>query len=263
MLETSYKKYSTIDERIIARNMAENNFSHSEIAAAITKSESTVRRILARYKERGNDENLPSGRPKKILSERGLRHLKRDIEKEPRQTLGEITENINNGLQATGSSISTQTIQRAIHNDLHMSSCHARLKPNLLERHILVRRTWAQELHNWTLQHWKKVIWTDEMTFEVGKNYRLVLVWRPPGQQYNPKYLAPTFKSGRSTLMVWGAIAHVIPGPLVKMPKGQCSALDYIRIVMWGPLGHFFEAVLSKNKQQLLLKMGLQCIQPR
>ena len=70
------------------------------------------------------------------------------------------------------------------------------------------------------------------MSFEIGKNYCVALVWRPPGQQYNYKYLAPTFKSGRSSLMVWGAIAHGVTGPLITMPKGERSALGYTRIVM-------------------------------
>ena len=256
MSEIISKKYSTPDQCAIVINMASKGFKVPQIAIAVGKAEKTVRRILTRTKELGYYEHRPSGRPKRKFSERGLRCLKRDLDKNPRQTLGEITETINNGLKVTGSSISPQTVCKAIHNDLNMSNCHARLKPFLQDRHILNRKAWAEAFCNFTLTHWKKVIWTDEMSFEVGKNYRLALVWRPPGQQFNRKYLAPSFKSGRSSLMVWGAIAHGVPGPLIIIPKGQRSALDYIRIVMSGPLKQFFELIKAKERAAFVVEDG-------
>lgn len=256
MADKVSKKYTSTEAREIARNMAENNFTQAAIAKAIDCSDRTVRNILARFEERGNDENKPKGRPPKIIDGKCLRRLERDLKQNPRQTLGEITENINNGLLPSGSSVSQVTVRRAIHNDLMMSNCHARIKPHLQTRHILLRQAWATHLQNWSNSDWSKVIWTDEMSFEVGKNYCMVLVWRRPGQEYDPLYIAPSFKSGRSSIMVWGAIAHRIKGPLVRMPKGYRTAQHYIDIVMAGPLQQFYQAVKGAQGAAYVVEDG-------
>ena len=86
--------------------MSKKGFTQSQIALSVGKSERTIRRILSCTKDLGHYEHLPSGRPKRKLTERGLRSLKQELDKNVRQTLGEVTENINNGLKVTGSSVS-------------------------------------------------------------------------------------------------------------------------------------------------------------
>ena len=55
---------------------------------------------------------------------------------------------------------------------------------------------------------WERIIWTDEASVEVGKDSRECLVWRRPGERYEQDCLAPTFKSGRKSIMVWGCISY-------------------------------------------------------
>ena len=38
------------------------------------------------------------------------------------------------------------------------------------------RREWCKEHKNWLERDWKNVIWTDEVTFEVGKDSRNIWV---------------------------------------------------------------------------------------
>lgn len=99
------------------------------------------------------------------------------------------------------------------------------------------RMAWAKGLKNWTMAEWSKIIWTDEMSFKIGKDAWITLVWRPPNQQYEPQYLKPSFKSGRTSLMLWGAIAY---NTLIRIPPNCRKALDYINIVLEGPLQYFY-----------------------
>ena len=67
------------------------------------------------------------------------------------------------------------------------------------------------------------VLWTDEASFELGKNSREIRVWRKSDETWNTDCLAPTFKSGRVSLMVWGCMVHDRLGPLVVLPVGRMN----------------------------------------
>lgn len=79
-------------------------------------------------------------------------------------------------------------------------------------------------------------MWTDESSFEVGKNFRKVRVWRTMDEKYHNSCLAPSFKSGRTSAMVWGAFIGSSMSNLVVIPQGQSKAVDFINIVYKGEL---------------------------
>ena len=53
----------------------------------------------------------------------------------------------------------------------------------------------------------RNVIWTNESSFEVGKNLRLIQVWQRVYERYSWDFLCPTLKSSRASIMVWGAFS--------------------------------------------------------
>ncbi|KAG1468005.1 hypothetical protein G6F56_004086 [Rhizopus delemar] len=68
------------------------------------------------------------------------------------------------------------------------------------------RLKFAKEHAHWDVDMWKKVIWTDGISFEIGKQNGTIRVWRRVGEAYKKECLAGTHRSGRSSVMVWGAI---------------------------------------------------------
>jgi len=132
--------------------------------------------------------------------------------------------------------ISTGTTARAISQHLNMSSCIAHKKSFLKKEHGIMRLTWAREVQSWEAEEWTRVIWTDEALVELGKNSDVCCVWRRPGEAFDEKCLAPTFKSGRTSVMVWACIAHNYKGPLVFLPKGRGTGVGYVENVLSGPL---------------------------
>ena len=83
------------------------------------------------------------------------------------------------------------------------------------------------------MELWKRVIWIDESSVEIGKESRQVVVWRRPGKIHSQKCLSSTFKSGRQSLMVWGCIAHrTWPTHSDARKKG----MDYVEVVLDGRL---------------------------
>ena len=97
----------------------------------------------------------------------------------------------------------------------------AQKKPFLSDAHKRKRFEFAFEHQKWTSEEWKKVIWTDESTFEVGKTSRQITVWRKSDECYNLDCLTPTFKLGRTSIMVWGAFIATHKLLLIAMPLGR------------------------------------------
>ena len=54
--------------------------------------------------------------------------------------------------------------------------------------------------------------------------------------------LTPTFKSGRTSIMVWGAFTSTYKLPLIAMPPNRRTAINFVEIVYDGVLGPFLDA---------------------
>lgn len=57
------------------------------------------------------------------------------------------------------------------------------------------------------------------------------MVRRLKGERYLPDCLAPTFKSGRESVMMWGCFQGNKLGPLALCPKGRMDATKYCNIL--------------------------------
>jgi len=98
----------------------------------------------------------------------------------------------------------------------------------------------AKKYRHWTESDWKNVIWTDESSFELGKTSQQIRVWRKAHEAYESKCVAPTFKSSRSSVMVWGAFTRFDKSPLVLMPEGEQTTTDFVHNVYDSTLSVFY-----------------------
>jgi transposase len=244
---------TTPDVRSLVLQWAEKGLKTSKIADLVGCTQRTIQRILKNHSERGHsDDAQRSGRPEK-LNGRGIRHLSRVVRSDRRQTLDEITEIVN---QSYSSKISSKTVSNALRRHLDMRSRRARYKPYLTERHRDARLRWAKECQNWNSEEWSKVIWTDESSVELGKQSRQVLVWRSPGEEYNKDCLAPTFKSGRQSLMMWSCMAYGKLGPLIFLPHDHRDGKAYVDLIMSGPLWRFYIDLISEKGAAWVVEDG-------
>lgn len=207
----------------------------SQIAKHCDLPVNSVKSILRRFKKRGTVESLkPSGRPKK-LSDRDVRSLVSDVKTERRATLQDITNNM-------VTKVSTSTVRRALGNE-GIHSRVARKKPYLSDKHMVDRFAFAKKYVGYAPDFWKRVIWCDKSSFEIGKNSRLIRVWRRPHEEFEPDCLAPTFRSGRVSLMIWAAISWEMKSELAFMESGKRTATDYVEVVYNGPLRKMMEQI--------------------
>ena len=139
--------------------------------------------IILRYKISSSTENRQrSGRPKK-MNERDLRHLANDVKKNRRATLQNITND-------TPSDVSQCTIRKSLH-ELGLSNRVAAKKPFISAKNQAKRLAFARKYQKMTVDDWKHVLWTDESSFETGKNSRQVRVWRSSSERFNSSCLTP------------------------------------------------------------------------
>jgi hypothetical protein len=126
--------------------------------------------------------------------------------------------------------ISTQTARQQAHK-LGFKNRVAVKKPFLTKTHKRCRLQFAKRYNDCTPNSWRKIVWTNESSFEIGKISRQVVVWRKPKDKYKKEYLTPTFKSGQTSTMVWGAFFGATRAPLTIIPPGQQKAAQFIKNV--------------------------------
>ena len=83
-------------------------------------------------------------------------------------------------------------------------------------------------------------MWTDESTFEIGKNSLQIRVWRKAYECYHYNCIAPTFKLGRATIMVLETFIAFTKCYLVLIPPEKRKALDFVDIVYESALEPFY-----------------------
>ena len=56
--------------------------------------------------------------------------------------------------------------------------------------------------------------------------------------------------------MVWGCITYNKKGPLVFIPKDRRKGVDYVELIMTGPLWDFYEELYEERGVALIMKDG-------
>lgn len=153
----------------------------------------------------------------------------RKSKENPNLTAPEIREDL--GL----TNISARTVQRRL-VEVYFFSCSLQKclqqnlfgrrpaeKPWISAKNAKARLQWAKDHLSWTIEDWKKILWSDESSFNMvgsdGKGY----VRRPKNQRYIPKYTKATVKFGGGKVMVWGCFSWSGTGPLVHVKKNERS----------------------------------------
>ncbi|GFU53553.1 transposable element Tc1 transposase [Trichonephila clavipes] len=167
--------------------------SVTETAIYLGCAKSNVSAVMTAYKKCGN---VTSGKhnsgQKRKLTDRDKRVLTRIVARKRKQSLSQITSEVNSHLR---NPISARTVQR----ELHASNLYGRVgirKSLVTARHALQRRQWYRTHRQWTPQQWQQVIWSDESKFTLFQTTGRVYVWRTPKEAFAPECIVSTVKHG-------------------------------------------------------------------
>ena len=128
--------------------------------------------------------------------------------------------------------------------EIGLHSCIRCQKPVLKPSHKAARLLWARRYQNWTVEDWKRVIWSDESAIVLGRKSRQHRCIRKKGQAFLARHCDGTVKSGKITMMVWACFSGVGPGPLIVCEAGSVTADRYIEILNDGAIT-FVETLLK------------------
>lgn len=173
-------------------------------------NKSTISRIVRRFSLKGTPEALKSpGRPKKTTQQTD-RAIIRIASVNPflssEKILGKIA-------PEDGKNISSRTVRRRLVTAGLLSRRPAK-KPLLSKKNVKARLAFALEHINWTVEQWKRVVFSDESKFNLFNSDGIQHVRRPAGKRLDPKYTVPTVKHGGGSVMVWGCFSAYGMGPL-------------------------------------------------
>lgn len=142
-----------------------------------------------------------SGRKKTVT-----RRIERALVKLVRENRAAPSQELSTGLlRKTGTRVSASHIRRLL-CEKGLYARPAAKKCFLSSRHAKARLLWCKVRRHWTPQDWKRILFSDESSFQLFPN-RQVLVRRLPAETYLPSCVQTQRQSGGGKVIVWGGIS--------------------------------------------------------
>ena len=141
-----------------------------------------------------------------------------------------------NAVQAAGlvqgwssTSFSTQTLRRGLKRS-GMVPVVKKKRPLLKPHHRKARLEFAERHQEWTVEDWKRVIWSDETKINrLGSDGRKY-VWKEEGEGLSDRLVEGTVKFGGGNLMMWGCMTWDGIGFATRI-EGKMDAELYVQIL--------------------------------
>ena len=103
-------------------------------------------------------------------------------------------------------------------------------KPFLSARHRQQRLTFALKHREWTVEDWKRVIWSDETKINRFGSDGRQWVWKQKGDGLIEREVQGTVKFGGGNIMVWGCMGWNGVGQLAEI-EGKMDADQFVSIL--------------------------------
>ena len=150
--------------------------------------------------------------------------------------------------------LATRSIQNICHKTLALPSRKMAKKPVLTEQMKEKRMTFCHQYGHWTVDDWKKVMFSDESHFELN-TFRRGLCWRPVGpNRFDVRFTRKTVKHP-AKVMAWACFSWEGRGALDFLDKGEMmNGLRYWRI-----LEEKLEIFMHQHQTSHFLQDGAPC----
>jgi transposase len=118
------------------------------------------------------------------------------------ETAVEVSKTLSN---ITNQSISTDTVARML-KKTGMKAVLKKKRPLLTNRHRRERLDWALAHKDWTVEDWKRVIWSHETKINMFGSDGRKWSWKKAGDGLSDRLVEGTLKFGGGSVMIWGCM---------------------------------------------------------
>ena len=193
------------------------------IKASTGVSTSTISKIRSQYCP--NIPKNPAGCPSKLTAN-NVRHALHLITSQQAENAAQVTRILKN---ITNQPLSSQTVCQHL-KKAGMKAVVKKKRPALKKRHREARLDFALTHQDWTVEDWKRVVWSDETKINrLGSDGRK-WVWKKAGEGLSDRLIEGTLKFGGGSLMMWGCMLWEGPGYACKI-DGKMDGDLYIKIL--------------------------------
>ena len=133
------------------------------------------------------------------------------------------------GLRREGIDVSVTTVKRTLRS-MGFEAKPKIKKPFLSASHRKARYEWALAHKDWTLDDWKRVIFSDETKINVWGSDGCRYYWKRSGDSIQPHHLDLTVKHGGGSLLMWGCMTYSGIGYGCQI-EGTMKAEDYCNVL--------------------------------
>jgi transposase len=221
---------------------AQSGKTHTQIAITQKWARSTVQSTLSLDLYRNEGESQPrSGRPK-TYTEREERSILRQVRLHPKCTYADVR-------RACLIKLCDSTLKRILKKH-GITNWRAKQRPALTEEHAAKRLAWCIERIHWSVEEWRKYMWSDECSVERGSGGNREWVFRTPVQKWQ-KEMIQIYKKGKDiSIMVWGCFwgdgrcdLYILDRDFESKKHGY-SANSYIEVLDAEVAGHHREGLI-------------------
>lgn len=195
--------------------------------AEIAKILNCARSTVAKYRITHSNGTIEPvrGRPRK-LSPRDKRALARLVANGGTKSAQEASKTLN---LERDDKVSPMTVRRAL-REQGLRAIKKVKKPRLSKSQRAARLKWALEHENWTLDDWKRVIWSDETKINRLNSDGIKYAWSKNPKNYPPEMVEETLKFGGGSLMIWGCMTWFGTGGMSRI-VGRMDSEQLISIL--------------------------------
>ena len=189
-----------------------------KIAKKLGVSAATVCRV---GKEAFPDREKDKGGRPSLLTEADKRYCVRQV------TVGRLDNAIKVRKQLEkdhGIHVSPNTIRRVLRGS-GLGAIEKPKKPLLTQKNVRKRLNWCIAHKDWTVDDWKRVVWSDETKINRFNSDGRVWAWIRDGERLKPKHVKVSVKHGGGSIMLWSAITYAGTGWMCKIDGNMDKTL--------------------------------------
>ncbi|EIE82427.1 hypothetical protein RO3G_07132 [Rhizopus delemar RA 99-880] len=200
-----------------------NNETTATIAVKTGVSDRTVRRLKATLKP---DYIRPKGGRPKYIQNLRTNALRLNLRSGALKSISDVC----SYLKSIGCSVSKWQAKRLM-NELGFKATLKKSKPFLSDQHQKNSLKWCKKHQNWTVDDWKKVIFSDETKINIFGPDSNPYTWKEDGAVSRPHHVKQTVKYGGGSLMMWGCMTAKGVGYACQIFDGNMNSQTYTNIL--------------------------------